>query len=50
LQLGIPQTTVWRVVDKCLHLHAYEVNTAWTYYVPRKARMLTLFSILQYWF
>jgi predicted patatin/cPLA2 family phospholipase len=25
-----------------------ELNTAWTSYVPRKARMLKLFSILQY--
>jgi hypothetical protein len=26
------------------------LNTAWTSYVPWKARMLKLFSILQYWF
>jgi hypothetical protein len=25
-------------------------NTAWTSYMPRKARVLKLFSILQYWF
>jgi hypothetical protein len=26
LQLGIPQTTVWRVVHNRLHLHAYKVQ------------------------
>jgi hypothetical protein len=26
------------------------LNTAWTSYVERKARMLKLFSILQHWF
>jgi transposase len=26
LQLGIPETTVWRVVHKRLHLHVYKVQ------------------------
>jgi hypothetical protein len=26
------------------------LNTAWTSYVPQKARMLKLLGILQYWF
>jgi hypothetical protein len=30
--------------------NTWKLNTAWTSYVPRKARMLTLFSILQYCF
>jgi hypothetical protein len=35
---------------KCWRTLAGKLNTAWTYYVPRKARMLKLFSILQYLF
>jgi hypothetical protein len=26
LQLSIPQTTVWRVVHNCLHLHVYKLQ------------------------
>jgi hypothetical protein len=36
---GLPWSVIWG-----------KLNTAWTSYVPRKAGMLKLFSILQYWF
>jgi hypothetical protein len=35
---------------KCWRTLEGKLNTAWTFYVPRKARILKLFSILQYWF